>query len=51
VEGDVNGERDEQTHRGRRLSAGLTCCLSHPEEAEADGYPIGEVEKMFMRLA
>ena len=27
-----------------------TAC-SHPEEAEADGYPIDEVEKMFMRLA
>ena len=33
------------------VSAGLTYCLSHPEEAEADGYPLGEVEKMFMRLA
>ena len=33
------------------VSAGLTYCLAHPEEAEADGYPIGEVEKMFMRLA
>src|SRR4249919_197240 len=30
------------------VSAGLTYCLEHPEEAEADGYPIGEVEKMFM---
>ncbi len=35
----------------RLVSAGLTYCLSNPEEAEADGYPIGEVEKMFMRLA
>jgi DNA-binding FrmR family transcriptional regulator len=33
------------------VSAGLTYCLSHPDEAAADGYPIGEVEKMFMRLA
>jgi DNA-binding FrmR family transcriptional regulator len=33
------------------ISAGLTYCISHPEEAEADGYPLGEVEKMFMRLA
>jgi DNA-binding FrmR family transcriptional regulator len=33
------------------VSAGLTYCLEHPAEAEADGYPIGEVEKMFMRLA
>jgi len=33
------------------VSAGLTYCLSNPDEAEADGYPIDEVEKMFMRLA
>ena len=33
------------------VSAGLTYCLAHPEEAEADGYPLDEVEKMFMRLA
>ena len=33
------------------VSAGLTYCIEHPAEAEADGYPIGEVEKMFMRLA
>ncbi len=35
----------------RLVSAGLTYCLAHPEEAEADGYPFDEVEKMFMRLA
>lgn len=35
----------------RLVSAGLTYCLEHPDEAAADGYPIGEVEKMFMRLA
>ena len=35
----------------RLVSVGLTYCISHPEEAEADGYPIDEVEKMFMRLA
>lgn len=34
----------------RLVSAGLTYCLSNPEEAKADGYPIEEVEKMFMRL-
>ena len=33
------------------VSAGLAYCLSHPEESEADGYPIGEIEKMFLRLA
>ncbi len=35
----------------RLVSAGLTYCLSHPQEAEAEGYPLEEVEKMFMRLA
>ncbi len=35
----------------RLVSAGLRYCITHPDEAEADGYPINEVEKMFMRLA
>ena len=35
----------------RLVSAGLTYCLANPEEAAADGYPIHEVENMFMRLA
>ncbi len=33
------------------VSAGLTYCLSNPEEAEATGYPLDVVEKMFMKLA
>ena len=33
------------------VSAGLTYCLANPVEAEAEGYPLAEVEKMFMRLA
>ena len=33
------------------VSAGLTYCLAHPEEAEAAGYPLEVVEKMFMKLA
>jgi DNA-binding FrmR family transcriptional regulator len=33
------------------VSAGLTYCLSNPEEAEATGYPLEVVEKMFMKLA
>lgn len=33
------------------VAAGLTYCIEHPSEAEADGYPLGEVEKMFMKLA
>jgi DNA-binding FrmR family transcriptional regulator len=35
----------------RLVSAGLKYCLADPDAAAADGYPIGEVEKMFMRLA
>ena len=35
----------------RLVSAGLTYCVSNPAEAEADGYALDEVEKMFMRLA
>ena len=35
----------------RLVSAGLTYCLEHPEEAAADGYPLDEIERMFMKLA
>ena len=35
----------------RLVSAGLAYCLQNPEQAEADGYPIDEVEKLFMRIA
>jgi DNA-binding FrmR family transcriptional regulator len=35
----------------RLVAAGLTYCLEHPEEAEADGYGVDSVQKMFMRLA
>ena len=35
----------------RLISAGLTYCIANPEQAEADGYPLEEVQKMFMRLA
>ena len=34
----------------RLVSAGLVYCLSDPEKAEAEGYPLAEVEKMFMRI-
>jgi DNA-binding FrmR family transcriptional regulator len=34
----------------RLVGAGLTYCITNPEQAEADGYPLAEVEKMFMRL-
>ena len=45
------GETTVSAAPTRVVSAGLTYCLAHPDEAEADGYPIDEVEKMFMRLA
>lgn len=34
----------------RLVAAGLIWCLTHPEEAEASGYPLATVEKMLMRL-
>ena len=33
------------------VAAGLTYCLTNPEEAEATGYALDVVEKMFMKLA
>ncbi|HZT64591.1 MAG TPA: metal-sensitive transcriptional regulator [Acidimicrobiales bacterium] len=33
------------------ISAGLTYCLSNPEDAEAAGYPLQEVERLFLKLA
>jgi DNA-binding FrmR family transcriptional regulator len=35
----------------RLISAGLTWCVEHPAEAAEGGYPLAEVEKMFMKLA
>jgi len=35
----------------RLIASGLTYCLEHPEEAEASGYPLDEVQKMFTKLA
>jgi DNA-binding FrmR family transcriptional regulator len=32
------------------LAAGLTWCLNNPEESEAGGYGIDEVQKMFLKL-
>ena len=34
----------------RLVSAGLTYCLTEPDKADAEGYPLDEVEKMFLRL-
>jgi DNA-binding FrmR family transcriptional regulator len=33
------------------VAAGLTYCIAHPDEAEASGYPLDVVEKMFLKLA
>ncbi len=32
------------------VAAGLAYCVEHPEQAEADGYPLEAVERMFMKL-
>lgn len=33
------------------VAAGLTYCLTDPDRAEAEGYALDEVQKMFMKLA
>jgi DNA-binding FrmR family transcriptional regulator len=33
------------------IAAGLTYCVERPEEAEASGYALDEVERMFLKLA
>jgi DNA-binding FrmR family transcriptional regulator len=35
----------------RLIAAGLTYCVEHPEEADAGGYAVDTVEKLFMKLA
>lgn len=35
----------------RLISAGLAYCLNDPEAAEAEGYPLSEIEKLFMKLS
>ena len=35
----------------RLISNGLVYCLEHPAEAEATGYNIDEVQKLFTKLA
>lgn len=35
----------------RLVAANLTACLENPEQAEADGYALGDIEKMFLKLA
>jgi DNA-binding FrmR family transcriptional regulator len=33
------------------VAAGLTYCVERPAEAEADGYALEDVERLFLRLA
>ncbi len=33
------------------MAAGLTHCLQDPERAAAEGYPLDEVERLFLKLA
>jgi DNA-binding FrmR family transcriptional regulator len=35
----------------RLVVAGLTYCIEHPDDAAAAGYPLDEVQRMFMKLA
>lgn len=35
----------------RLLAAGLTSCLENPESSAAQGYPVSEVERLFLKLA
>ncbi len=35
----------------RIVTAGLTFCVQHPDDAAAEGYPLEEVQRMFMKLA
>ena len=35
----------------RLLASGLTSCLQDPDAAEASGYPVAEVERLFLKLA
>lgn len=33
------------------VAAGLTWCLADPERSRAEGYDVGDVQKMFTKLA
>ncbi len=35
----------------RLISSGLVYCLEHPDDAEASGYPLQEVQRLFTKLA
>jgi DNA-binding FrmR family transcriptional regulator len=33
------------------VATGLSYCVQHPDAAAAEGYPLEEVQRMFMKLA
>jgi DNA-binding FrmR family transcriptional regulator len=33
------------------VAAGLTYCVEQPDDAQADGYTMADVERMFLKLA
>jgi DNA-binding FrmR family transcriptional regulator len=33
------------------VAAGLTYCVEQPDDAQADGYTLADVERMFLKLA
>lgn len=35
----------------RLVAAGMAYCIENPQAAQAEGYDVGSVQKMFMRLA
>ena len=35
----------------RLIASGLVYCLEHPDDAEASGYPLDEVQRLFTKLA
>jgi DNA-binding FrmR family transcriptional regulator len=35
----------------RLIASGLVYCIEHPAEAEASGYPLDEVQRLFTKLA
>jgi len=34
----------------RLVASGLSWCAANPDEAEADGYPLAELERLFMKI-
>lgn len=35
----------------RIVAAGLAYCMEHPEQSSAEGYPLEEIQRMFLKLA